>query len=136
MKEDCIFCKIASGEIPCEKIYEDDYTIAFLDIRPNTKGHSLVIPKKHVANIYEADEETLSKTAIVAGKIASILKIALLADGINVNQNNDAPAGQAVFHLHFHIIPRFIDDGLTLWHGKDTPKEQIEETARKIKEFI
>jgi histidine triad (HIT) family protein len=136
MKEDCIFCKIASGEIPCEKIYEDDYTIAFLDIRPNTKGHSLVIPKKHVVNIYEADEETLSKTAIVAGKIASILKIALLADGINVNQNNDAPAGQAVFHLHFHIIPRFIDDGLTLWHGKDTPKEQIEETARKIKEFI
>lgn len=136
MKEDCIFCKIASGEIPCEKIYEDDYTIAFLDIRPNTKGHSLVIPKKHVANIYEADEETLSKTAVVAGKIASILKIALLADGINVNQNNDAPAGQAVFHLHFHIIPRFIDDGLILWHGKDTPKEQIEETARKIKEFI
>lgn len=103
----CIFCKIAAGEIPSFKVYEDDLVLAYLDINPFTKGHTLVIPKKHSANLLETDDETLAAVITRVKKIAAHLKAKLGADGFNILQNNGEAAGQTVHHLHFHIVPRF-----------------------------
>lgn len=110
---DCIFCKILDGEIPSYKIYEDDYVYAFLDITQGTKGHTLVIPKKHVKNVYELDEETAKNTFQAVPKIANALKEAFNPVGLNVINNNDQPH-QSVFHFHLHLIPRYEDDGMVL----------------------
>ena len=120
---DCIFCKIVKGEIPCNKIYEDIDVLAFLDIAPVNAGHALVIPKKHFVNIYETPEETLLEMIKAVKKISHAIKTGLKADGINVTMNNDPAAGQVVFHSHIHIIPRIANDGFGLWHGKRLYKE-------------
>ena len=107
MKNDCVFCAIAAGEIPSFKVYEDDLVLAYLDINPFTKGHTLVIPKAHSANLLETDEATLAAVIARVRKVAAHLKAALPCDGFNILQNNGAAAGQTVMHLHFHIVPRY-----------------------------
>lgn len=116
---DCLFCKIANNEIPCIHVYEDDDFMAFLDIRPVNKGHILVIPKKHYRNLLDLDNELASKYMLVLKKITNAVIKGVQADGANVSINNEPAAGQEVFHTHFHIIPRFNDDGLKVWPRSD-----------------
>ena len=106
MKNDCIFCAIAAGEIPCFKVYEDDLVLAYLDINPFSEGHTLVIPKNHTSGLLDTPDETLARVLAAVKKIAAHLKTALPCDGFNILQNNGAAAGQTVSHLHFHIVPR------------------------------
>ena len=110
---DCIFCKIKDGEIPSYKVYEDEHVLAFLDITQGTKGHTLVIPKKHFANVYELDEETIYHVFKVVPKLANAIKDAFDPIGLNIINNNDKPL-QSVFHFHIHLIPRYEDDGMKL----------------------
>ncbi len=110
---ECIFCKIIEGEIPSYKVYEGSKVLAFLDITQGTKGHTLVIPKKHVKNVYELDEETASDVFKVVPKIANALKQAFHPIGLNIVNNNDKPL-QSVFHFHIHLIPRYENDGMEL----------------------
>jgi histidine triad (HIT) family protein len=110
MSEDCIFCKIVAGDLPATKIYEDDDTLAFMDIGPVVKGHALVIPKTHYDPITGTPPEVLQKLITVVQKVAQAQYDGLDADGINVSQANGAVAGQEVPHIHFHVIPRFTDD--------------------------
>jgi histidine triad (HIT) family protein len=107
---DCIFCKLVRNEMPSKKIYEDEDTVAFLDINPTTPGHTLVIPKKHYENIYDIDEKTLCKTMGIVKAVSERVKTRMNAEGINVLQSNSRAAGQLVDHIHFHIIPRYKDD--------------------------
>ena len=104
---DCIFCKIAAGEIPSFKVYEDDFVLAYLDINPFTKGHTLVIPKAHSEGLVDTSDETLAAVIARVKKVAAHLKAALPCDGFNILQNNGEAAGQTVKHLHFHIVPRY-----------------------------
>ena len=104
-KDDCIFCKIAAGEIPSRKIYEDKDLIAIMDLNPTSKGHSLIIPKEHCTNIYDIDEDIAAKVM----KTATKMTVALNCDGFNLLQNNGETAGQTMFHFHMHLIPRYKD---------------------------
>jgi len=136
MKEnDCIFCKIANGEIPSTTLYEDEDFRVILDLGPATKGHALLIPKKHYANLFELDDELAAKAIVTAKKVAIKMKNALKADGLNVIQNNGEEAGQTVFHFHIHLIPRYHNDNAhILWKpGKTTP-EEMEQIKRLIDE--
>ncbi|EGS93488.1 protein hit [Staphylococcus aureus subsp. aureus 21200] len=105
-----IFGKILTGEIPSFKVYEDDYVYAFLDISQVTKGHTLLIPKKASANIFETDEETMKHVGAALPKVANAIKRAFNPDGLNIIQNNGEFADQSVFHIHFHLIPRYEND--------------------------
>jgi histidine triad (HIT) family protein len=122
---DCIFCKIVSGDIPATKVYEDEHTLAFLDIHPTNPGHTLVIPKDHFENVYTVPAETWCRVMLVAQKVAIGVKNALSADGINLAMNNESAAGQLVPHAHVHVIPRINEDGFTNWPG--TPYKDSEE---------
>lgn len=113
--DNCIFCKIIKGDIPSTKIYEDDHVLAFLDISQVTKGHTLVIPKRHIKDLYEMDEDTASHLFRVVPKITRAIMDAMGAKGLNVAINNREVAGQTVFHSHIHLIPRYSDqDGFTI----------------------
>ena len=114
---DCLFCKIIKGDIPSAKVYEDEYSFAFLDIKPINLGHTLLVPKKHVTNLYEMPDEVLAELAPIIKKLGIAVKKAVGADGINIGMNNDPAAGQLVFHAHIHIMPRFKNDGHEHWHG-------------------
>ena len=118
--EDCIFCKIISGQIPADKVYEDSKVIAFLDIHPVNPGHTLVVPKNHSRNILEDNIDDLTSSMSAIRRIAGAVIKAVKADGFNLGVNTNAAAGQAVFHTHFHVIPRFINDGLRHWPQKDS----------------
>jgi histidine triad (HIT) family protein len=107
MKNDCVFCAIAAGEIPSFKVYEDDLVLAYLDINPFSKGHTLVIPKEHSAGLVDTPDGTLAALIARVKKIAAHLKSALPCDGFNILQNNGESAGQTVMHIHFHIVPRY-----------------------------
>lgn len=131
---ECVFCKIAKGEILADKIYEDENFLAFLDIKPNNPGHTLIIPKAHYENLYEIPDEVLSSLAPLIKKLAVAVKNGTNADGINIGMNNESPAGQIVPHAHFHIIPRLINDNLKHWQGKPyASKEEVVKIAEKIK---
>ena len=106
MKNDCIFCAIAEGEIPSFKVYEDDLVLAYLDINPCSEGHTLVIPKAHYAGLLDAPDAALGEILSRVKKVAAHIKESLPCDGFNILQNNGPAAGQSVFHLHFHIVPR------------------------------
>ena len=108
-KEDCIFCKIANGEIPSKTLYEDDDFRVILDLAPATKGHALILPKEHAANLYELPEELAGKVLGVAKKVATKMQEKLQCDGLNLVQNNGEVAGQTMFHFHMHLIPRYKD---------------------------
>lgn len=132
--ENCIFCKIASGEIPATTLYEDQDFRVILDLGPARKGHALILPKEHYANIYEIPEELAGKAMILAKKMANVLTRALKCDGFNIVQNNGEPAGQTVFHFHMHLIPRYEGDqvGLT-WNPGSLTEEDKEEILSKVK---
>ncbi len=129
----CLFCKIINGEIPCYKVYEDSDFLAFLDISQATVGHTLVIPKKHVANIFELDSETASKMLVVIKNIANKLKEKLNLSAVNILNNSGSLAGQTVHHLHFHIIPRYENDNIHLApDAHEIDHEALKNTLSKI----
>lgn len=130
---DCVFCKIAKGEIPCQKIYEDSGFIAFLDIAPINYGHILVWPRQHYKNFFETPEEILADLIKVSKKIAKAMCRALNTDSFNLGLNTNRAAGQLVDHLHFHLIPRFEGDGLKHWPGRKYKNGEIEKYGEKIK---
>ncbi len=134
--EKCLFCQIVRGEIPCHKVYEDEKTLAFLDIAPVNPGHTLVIPKEHFASLEDIPSEELSFVIQAVKKVGAALKQALGVEGYNVQVNNGAIAGQVINHLHFHLIPRLPNDGLKLWPQKSYATGEAEKIAAKIKEFI
>ncbi|SDB01779.1 HIT family protein [Eubacterium oxidoreducens] len=128
MKDDnCIFCKLAGGDIPTRSIYEDEDFKVILDAAPATRGHALILPKQHYADIYELDEKVASKVFVLAKKLATKMTKALGCDGFNIVQNNKEVAGQTVFHFHMHLIPRYEGDGnqdkLCWNHAKFTDEE-------------
>jgi len=133
---DCIFCKIVAGEIPADKIYEDDQVVAFLDIRPVSRGHALVVPKIHTADILSTNEAMLAAAMARVKKIAEGVVAATGAAGFNLGVNNGAAAGQVVFHLHFHIIPRFSNDGLKPWPNAESEPASRAEMAAEIKKHL
>ena len=110
----CIFCKIANGEIPSRTVYEDEDFRVILDLNPATKGHALILPKNHFKNLYEIDDETAAKVLPLAKKMATTMTEKLGCDGFNIVQNNNEVAGQTVFHFHMHLIPRYQDDNQNL----------------------
>ena len=126
---DCIFCKIANGEIPSTTLYEDNDFRVILDVNPASKGHTLILPKKHAENFYDLPDETASKALVLAKNMASKIEKALECDGLNLVQNNGETAGQTVFHFHMHIIPRYKNDSVKLgWKpGKlsDAMREEL-----------
>lgn len=136
MKQDnCVFCKIISGEIPAHTIYEDEKFKVILDVAPATKGHALIIPKDHYANMYELPEDTAADVIKLAKKMMQVMTDKLQCDGFNIIQNNGEIAGQTVFHFHMHLIPRYKDDGEILKYVSLHPsQEEMEETRRTITE--
>lgn len=132
-KDDCIFCKLANGDIPTNTIYEDNDFRVFLDAAPATKGHCLIVPKEHFDNLEELSDDVASKVFPLAKKMMKLLKEKLDWDGFNVVQNNGEVAGQTVFHFHTHLIPRYIDDGQNLNMKPSSPKEgELEEVLNLI----
>ena len=122
--ENCIFCKILAGEIPSTAVYEDDDFKAILDVNPAARGHVIILPKNHAANIYELPDEDASKIMVVAKKIATAIEKAYHCDGVNILQNNGEAAGQTVFHLHVNVIPRFKGDTVNIgWKQGDMPED-------------
>lgn len=136
MKDDnCIFCKLANGDIPTATLYEDEDFRVILDASPAAKGHALIIPKEHYANLYELDDELASKVLVLAKKMITKLTDILGCDGYNIVQNNGEAAGQTVFHCHMHLIPRHKDDGVVLgWKMGELTEEDKEDILSKIKQ--
>lgn len=132
-KEDCIFCKIANGEIPSKTLYEDDLFKVILDLGPATKGHALILPKDHYANLFELPEEVAGDAMKLAKKMATKMKENLQADGFNLVQNNGEVAGQTVHHFHLHLIPRYKEDGQhILWEPGTVTQDELEEIKNQI----
>lgn len=133
---ECLFCKIASGSMQSFKVYEDEDTVAFLDINPSAPGHTLVIPKKHAANIFEIDELSLRRAIGTVKLVADRIKKNLECD-VMVMQNNGRWAGQIVEHLHFHIVPRKEGDGIHMIHKPyRMPEEEMKAMAEKLKKSV
>lgn len=126
MKDNCIFCKLANGVFPTNSIYEDEDFNVILDLAPATKGHALILPKKHADNLYELPDETAAKVLVLAKKLAKNMKEKLGCDGLNVVQNNGEVAGQTVLHYHLHLIPRYSDDAQKInWKPQEVPAEEL-----------
>ena len=134
----CFFCKLANGRIPATSIYEDDDFKVILDAAPASRGHAIILPKTHASNIFELPDEYCEKIFKVAKKCGAAIKNAFNYDGLNVLQNNGEAAGQTVFHLHVHLIPRNMDDGITIKYVPDNNMDETSaaQTAEKIKEFL
>ena len=133
--KDCIFCKIANGEIPVATIYEDEDFRVILDLGPASKGHALILPKSHAANIYELPDELAAKAMILAKKMATKMTEKLACDGFNIVQNNGEVAGQTVFHFHMHLIPRYAGDSVKLgWVPGTLTDEVKQEVLEKLHE--
>lgn len=136
MRDDnCIFCKIMSGEIPSNTIYEDDTFKVILDVNPASKGHALILPKEHYANIYEIDEEVAARAMKLAKKLATHMTKVLDCDGFNILQNNGEVAGQTVFHFHIHLVPRYKDgknDDILKWTHEEFTKEELAAICQEL----
>ncbi len=133
MKADCIFCKILRGEIPSAQIYADDHVVAFLDIAPAAKGHTLVIPRPHYETMFDMPAELVQPVFAATQRVGRALMAGLGAEGVNVAQNNFAASGQMVFHVHWHVIPRFTGDGLGLWkQGAYASTEEMRDFAARL----
>lgn len=130
MKNDCVFCSIVAGDLESYKVYEDENVLAFLDSNPVSKGHTLVVPKNHVENIHQAEGMDYMWDAIV--KVSNAVKDAFGAKGINIDQNNGSVAGQEVFHLHFHVTPRYDGSEIDLSYNR-SKLENGEELSNRIK---
>lgn len=136
-KDDCIFCKIVTGQIPVAKVYDDQVVVAFLDIGPLSDGHTLIVPKEHFERMHDCPVEILGQVASRLGKIANAVMTAMGSEGYNLLCNNGKAAGQLVEHLHFHIIPRSSDDGLfDRWPSFKYQQGKIEQIAAKIRERL
>lgn len=137
MKDDnCIFCKIANGEIPSATLYEDEDFRVILDLGPASKGHALILPKEHYANLYELSDELAAKAMVLAKRMIIKMQRVLNCDGYNVVQNNGETAGQTVFHFHMHLIPRYEGDNVGLgWHMGELTDEDREDILAKLKEM-
>jgi histidine triad (HIT) family protein len=132
--DDCVFCKIRDGKIPSKKIYEDDATLAFMDINPLTQGHCLVVTKRHAATIWEADVADLQAAIVTAKKVATALRETVKPDGLNMLQANGAAAFQSVPHYHLHLIPRWVRDGKGFdWTLVPGDREQIATTGDRLR---
>ena len=129
---DCLFCKIIKGEVPSQKVYEDDKCFAFLDINPVNKGHTLVVHKQHSKDLFDSTPEMLRELITCVQKVSKAVKEGVNADGINIGQSNGSDAGQVIFHLHFHIMPRFKNDGRKLWHGDKASEEELKEVKERV----
>lgn len=130
---DCIFCKIAAGELPARIVDEDERTIAFMDIAPATRGHALVIPRAHSADLLSVEREDLAAVALAAQRLAASMKERLGADGVNVLNSCGAAAWQTVFHFHVHVIPRYDGDPLRLpWVPSEGDQAQIQAAAQEL----
>ena len=135
----CIFCKLASGEIPSNTIYEDGMFRVILDAAPASKGHALILPKEHYADLYEIDAETAGEAMKLAKKLAMHMTDALQCDGFNLVQNNKEVAGQTVFHFHLHLIPRYKgmkNDDILTWSHETFTEEEIKEICDQIKKGL
>lgn len=131
--EDCIFCKLANGDIPTKTIYEDEKFRVILDMSPATKGHALILPKDHYANLYEIPEDLAVDCMKLAKKMAISMTEALKCDGFNLVQNNGETAGQTIFHFHMHLIPRYVDDDQEInWRPTEVSSEELEKIREKI----
>jgi histidine triad (HIT) family protein len=134
---DCIFCKLVAGQIPATRVYEDEHTLAFMDIGHVNPGHVLVAVKKHAANLFELEEAQAEAVARTCLRISRALKKAFAPEGLSVYQANGKPAGQTVFHYHVHVLPRHAGDGMDLvWPVKNPPREKLEAYAAKIRENL
>lgn len=131
--DDNIFARILGGEIPCHKVYEDDDTLAFMDVMPQAPGHLLVVPKAPSRNLLDADPAVLARTIPVVQKLARAARQAFDADGITIAQFNEAASGQTVFHLHFHVIPRREGEPLKPHSGKMEDGEILKAHAEKVR---
>lgn len=132
-KDDCIFCKIANGEIPANALYEDDLVKVIFDLSPASEGHVLILPKSHYDDVYSLDDDTAAHIFKVAVNIANAMKKSLNIDGLNIVQNNGEAAGQTVFHFHMHIIPRYTDDTVNIkWVPGKISEDEIEKLKNKI----
>ncbi|MCX6701941.1 MAG: HIT family protein [Candidatus Zambryskibacteria bacterium] len=134
--EDCIFCKIVKGEIPSEKVYEDDKCLAFLNINPNNDGTTLLIPKKHYENYFETPDDILKHLSVKTKILGKIIKKIVGAEGMNIIINSETAAGQVIFHTHIHIIPRYKNDGYQHWKPKKYDSEKSAQIAEKIKKEL
>ena len=136
-KDDCIFCKIANGEIPSATVYEDSVCRVILDVKPANKGHALIIPKEHFDDIYSIDAETAAKIFTIATEVAKAQKAELNPDGLNILQNNGEAAGQTVFHFHMHLVPRYIKDNVTMtWIPGKADTEELSTLSKALRKRI
>lgn len=135
--EECIFCKIAGGDIPSATIYEDEEFRVILDLGPASRGHALILPKNHFKDVCDLDEQTASKVLILAGKIGAAMKEKLGCAGFNLVQNNGIEAGQTVFHFHMHIIPRYEGGpAMVTWNPGSATPEELQATAAMIRQAL
>ena len=134
MAEDCIFCKIVAGEIPAQRVDEDEHTIAFMDLNPWTRGHALVIPRAHSRNLYEVGDEDLAHTARAAKRLAVRMRDRLGCDGVNLINSCEPAAWQTVFHFHLHVIPRYDDGPLQLpTHPREADPDELVQVAEELR---
>lgn len=135
----CIFCKLASGAIPTDTIYEDELFRVILDAAPASRGHALIIPKEHYADLYEIETETAGEAMKLAKKLAVHMTDALQCDGFNLVQNNGEVAGQTVFHFHLHLIPRYKgmkNDDILMWNHETFTEDEKKEICESIKKSL
>jgi histidine triad (HIT) family protein len=133
-EDDCIFCKIIAGELPAEKLDEDEHTFSLMDINPWTRGHALVLPKQHAADIHDISDETLGRVMSAAKRLAGKARDNLGADGVNILNSAGSAAWQTVFHFHVHVIPRYEDDPLRLPGQPMQPEEgELAEVAAELR---
>ena len=131
---DCVFCKIVAGQIPSTKVFEDEHTLAFMDLGQVNPGHVLVAVKKHAENLYALEDAQAAAVARACTRVARAIREAFKPEGLSVYQANGKAAGQTVFHYHVHLLPRHAGDGMELtWPVKNPPREKLEEYAAKIR---
>ncbi len=135
--DDCIFCRIARGELPASKIHEDEHTLAFLNIVAAHPGHALVIVKPHVANILDLDDTLAAAVFQTTAKVAKAVKAATGCDGVTLFQANEVAGGQTVFHFHIHVLPRFTDDKLLpFWPASSPSREALDDMAARVRAVL
>jgi histidine triad (HIT) family protein len=136
MQNDCIFCRIVSGDAPSHRVFEDDEVLVFMDIQPVAEGHTLIIPRRHYENLFEASEDAMAAVARVSVRIARAIRAAFEPDGVFVAQTNGVAAGQTVFHYHLHLIPRWHGGALQLHGRKTADPSDLAQHATRIAEAL
>jgi histidine triad (HIT) family protein len=134
MEDDCIFCRIVAGELPAEIVGEDEHTVAFMDLNPWTRGHALVVPRRHSRNLYEVGDDDLARSAAAAKRLAERMRDRLGCDGVNLLNACEPAAWQTVFHFHVHVIPRYDHDPLRLpVHPRQADRDELSEVAAELR---